>query len=340
MDEKQFQSLLNSKAKDNLEELAIEAHDITTRYFGRTIQLYTPMYLSNFCDNKCLYCGFNSENKVERRVLNFKEVEDEAKAIAATGLKHILILTGESKEKSSVEYIRRCVSILKKFFSSISIEIYPLTEDEYKLLVDEGVDGLTIYQETYDERLYSSLHPEGPKRDYRFRFEAPERGAKAGIRSINIGVLLGLADWRKEAHLLGMHAKYLQDKFPEVEIGISVPRIRPQAGGFIPQYPVKDEDLVQMILALRLFLPRLGISLSTRESPELRDRLLPLGITRMSAGSSTHVGGHTIANGAGSNSCQFEISDTRSVAEIKAMLEKNGYQAVFKDWDAAINERI
>jgi 2-iminoacetate synthase len=326
-----FLGLLSESAENSLEEMAIKSHELTLKYFGRTIQLYTPMYLSNYCDNRCLYCGFNADNDLDRHVMTLEEVEKEADFISSMGLKHILILTGESRVKSPPSYIKDCVGVLKKYFSSISIEVYPLTQDEYSSLVKKGVDGLTIYQETYNEGLYDKVHPTGPKNNYRFRLDAPQRGANAGMRNINIGVLLGLDDWRKEVFYLGLHAKYLMDKFPDAEIGISVPRIRPQAAGFKPKHVVSDKNMVQIITALRIFLPRLSISLSTRERPEFRDNLIQLGITRMSAGSTTRVGGHTI-KAEDEYSVQFEISDNRTVGEICSSLEKKGYQAVFKDW--------
>ena len=221
---------------------------------------------------------------------------------------------------------------MKKYFSSISVEIYPLTESQYGEIIQEGVDGLTIYQETYDEKVYSEVHRAGPKKDYKFRLDAPERAAMAGIRNVNIGVLLGLSDWRRDVFFMGMHAKYLQDKFCDVEIGSSVPRLRPHTGDFKIPVEVNDKNMAQIIVALRIFLPRLSISISTRENPQLREGLLPLGVTRMSAGSSTKVGGHSIEYPEESNPSQFEISDTRSVEEIRAMLAVKGYQAVFKDW--------
>ncbi|MFA5500812.1 MAG: 2-iminoacetate synthase ThiH [Candidatus Omnitrophota bacterium] len=330
-DARGFLGLLSESAENSLEEMAIKSRELTLQYFGRTIQLYTPMYLSNHCDNKCLYCGFNADNDLDRHVMTLEEVEKEADFISSMGLKHILILTGESRVKSPPSYMKDCIGVLKKYFSSISVEVYPLTQDEYSGLVREGVDGLTIYQEVYNEDLYGKMHPMGPKNNYKFRLDAPERGANAGMRNINIGVLLGLDDWRKEVFYLGLHAKYLMDKFPEAEIGVSVPRIRPQAAGFKPKHIVSDKNMVQIITALRIFLPRLSISLSTRERPELRDNLIPLGITRMSAGSTTRVGGHTI-KAEDEYSVQFEISDNRTVGEIRSSLEKKGYQAVFKDW--------
>lgn len=324
----QFAALLSPAAEISLETMARRAHDLTMKHFGRTIQLYTPLYLANYCDNKCVYCGFNADNVIERKVLSLDEVEQEAAFIASTGLKHILVLTGGSRTKSPVSYIKECIRILRRHFISIVIEVYALTEDEYRELTNEGVDGLTIYQEVYDEETYRRMHPIGPKSDYRFRLDAPERGARAGMRSVNIGVLFGLDDWRKEAFLLGLHAHYLQDNFPDVDIGVSIPRLRPHAGGFEPRFIVTDTNIVQVITALRLFLPQLGIAVSTRESARFRENLVPLGITRMSAGSTTCVGGHTAA----AKSAQFEISDTTDVDGIKRMLETKGYQPVMKDW--------
>jgi 2-iminoacetate synthase len=287
------------------------------------------LYLADYFVNYCVYCGFNASNQIERRKLSLPEVELEAQEIAKTGLKHILILTGESREHSPVSYIRDCVSILRKHFSSIAIEIYPLAEDEYAELIAAGVDGLTIYQEVYDEHIYEQLHPKGPKRDYKFRLEAPERAGQAGIRTINIGPLLGLGNWPKEVFLAGVHASYLQRKFPDAEVSISFPRMRPQCGDYEPQHPVADSELVQSILALRLFLPRVGITISTRESAELRENLIPLAVTKMSAGSSTVVGGHTDSkDGVG----QFEISDDRNVDEMRKVIAGHGYKPILKDW--------
>ena len=328
----QFLSLLSPQAENNLERMAQRAHALTKNYFGNTMLLYAPLYLSNYCDNVCLYCGFNQKNNIKRRRLNLEEVEKEAEFISSSGLKHILILTGESRLDSPVSYIQDCVAVLKKYFTSISIEVYPLAENEYVQLVAQGVDGLTIYQEVYDEQIYAKMHICGPKQDYKFRLDTPERSAKAKMRSISIGALLGLEDWRKEAFFLGLHAKYLQDNFPDVEVGISVPRIQPQVSGFKPISHVSDRNIVQIILALRIFLPRLGITISTRENPEFRENLISLGITKMSAGSVTNVGGYTLYRKEKDQFSQFEIQDQRTISEIKTVLEKKGYQPVFKDW--------
>lgn len=328
IDELDYLALLSERAELYLEPMAQKAHKQSVQYFGRVIQLYTPIYLANYCVNNCVYCGFRANNNLERKKLSLPEVEEEARIIAATGLKHVLILTGESRSKSPVSYIKDCTGVLQKFFSSITIEVYPLEEPEYAELITAGVDGLTIYQETYNEKLYRELHPSGPKRNYLYRLEAPERCCRAGIRSVNLGALLGLDKWRPETFFTGLHAWYIQKQYPEVDVAISLPRIRPQLGGFEPAHAVSDKNVVQCIVAFRLFMPRAGITISTRERPGFRDRLVQLGVTRMSAGSCTAVGGRTGNDDPG----QFDISDQRNVEEMKKMIYSQGYQPVFKDW--------
>ncbi len=324
-----FRCLLSPAAQPYLEPMARRAHSLTVQHFGRVILLYTPLYLSNYCVNRCLYCGFAAQNRIRRDRLTPEEVEVEARLISASGLRHILILTGESRKQSSVEYLGQCVGVLSRYFTSISIEVYPLETAEYAQLVGEGVDGLTIYQETYDREVYASLHPRGPKRDYRFRLEAPERACLAGIRSINIGALLGLSDWRHDAFLTGLHADHFQRHYPDVEISISLPRMCAHEGSYQSPHEVTDREFVQILLAIRLFLPRVGITLSTRERAEFRDHLLPLGVTKMSAGSCTQVGGRAHRD-AGTG--QFEISDQRDVPTMKRDIESRGYKAIYKDW--------
>ena len=326
--ETDYLALLSPRAEKYLEEMAQKAHRLTVQHFGRVIFLFTPMYLANYCVNQCVYCGFQVHNKLERKKLTPAEGEREAKIIAATGLKHILILTGESRQESPVCYIRECVEVLKKYFTSISIEIYPLEENEYAELISAGVDSFTMYQEVYNEEVYAEMHPGGPKRNYLFRLEAPERACRAGMRTVNVGALLGLYTWRTEAFFTGLHADYLQNKFTDVEISISPPRMRPHLGGFQPSVEVSDKNLVQYLLAFRLFMPRGGITVSTRESAELRDHLVRLGVTKMSAGSCTAVGGRSDED----STAQFEISDERNVVEMGEMLYSHGYQPVYKDW--------
>ncbi len=324
-----YLALLSPRAEDHLEAMAQKAHRLTVQHFGRTMLLFTPMYIANYCENRCVYCGFQVGNILPRKKLSLGELAVEAELVAATGLKHVLILTGESRSQSPVSYIRDCVAVLKKYFASICIEIYPLTRSEYGALIAAGVDGLTIYQETYDRGIYLTLHPAGPKRDYLFRLDAPERGCAAGMRTVNVGALLGLAEWRREAFFTGLHAAYLQQRYPEVEISISPPRMRPHLGdGYQPAAVVDDRNLVQYITAFRLFMPRSGVTLSTRENAALRDNLVRLGVTKMSGGVCTSVGGHSHAGETG----QFEIADRRSVVEMAGMLSAAGYQPVYKDW--------
>lgn len=333
LDENDLLALLSPAAMPLLEEMAQAAQRLTRSHFGYAMQLFTPMYLADFCVNHCTYCSFSSIYDFPRKKLSLEEVRREAEKIAATGLQHILILTGESRRDNPVSYIRDCVTVLRDYFSSVSIEINPLSTAEYKELLQAGVDGLTLYQEVYHQATYQQLHVKGPKRNYRNRLDAPERGCQAGFRTVNIGTLLGMYDWRQEAFQSAMHARYLQDKYPECEISLSPPRFRPYLGEYNPESDVTDRSLVQIILAYRLFLPRSGITLSTREPALLRDHLVHLGITKMSAGVSTEVGGHTNEGG----TPQFEISDNRSVKEITEMLYRQGMQPVFKDWDILAN---
>lgn len=324
-----FFALLSPAAEPYLEQMAQRAHRLTVQHFGQVILLYTPLYLANYCSNACRYCGFAADNRIPRHQLSLEEVAAEARLIRATGLRHLLILTGDSRAHSSVDYLRECVEVLSASFDSIALEVYALEADEYRTLIAAGVDGLTIYQETYDRDLYAELHPRGPKRDFRYRLEAPDRACEAGIRGVSVGALLGLADWRREAFLTGLHAEYLQHRFPAVEVGLSLPRMRPHEGVFQPEHEVTDREFVQILLATRLFLPRVGLTLSTRESAELRDHLLPLGITKMSAASCTAVGGRLHPD---EDPGQFEIADRRDVPGVQEAIAARGYQAIFKDW--------
>lgn len=324
-----YLALLSPKASSYLEEMAQRAHQLSVQHFGKSILLYTPMYLSNHCVNRCAYCSFNVDHNIKREKLSLAEIEEEAKAIAATGLKHILILTGESRKETPVSYILEATKVLTKYFDSISIEIYPLETEEYKALMEAGVDGLTIYQEVYDEEVYKKVHLAGPKKNYHFRLDAPERACEAKMRSVNIGALLGLNSWREEAFMTGLHVSYLQNKFMDVEVSVSLPRMRPHIGVFKDLDFVDDRSLVQVMLALRIFLPYVGITISTRERQSYRDHLIPLGVTKMSAGVTTAVGGHS---GKDEGINQFEIGDTRSVEEIKEAILAKGYQPIFKNW--------
>jgi len=328
-----FLNLLSPKAKEHLEEMARVAQKRTIQQFGKTIGLYIPIYISNYCTNECTYCGFNKNNKINRKHLNLQEIEAEAMEIAKTGIKHILLLTGEAEGLVGIDYIEDAVKILKKYFDSVVIEIYPLETKEYEKLGEIGVDGLTVYQEVYDEKIYKSVHLGGKKADYMWRLETPERGAKAGIRSINIGPLFGLGDLVEEAYLAGLHAKYLTDKYLNSEFSISLPRINEAEGGYKSKYILDDTGFVQFILAYRLFLPKAGINISTREIAEFRDNLIGLGVTKLSAGSKTNVGAYSDME---KSTPQFEISDNRSVKETEDAIRARGYQVVHKDWELIV----
>lgn len=323
-------ALLSPAAIPFLEEMAQKAHQITLQNFGRTIQMFAPLYVANICTNKCAYCSFNMENEIVRRKLTLEEVEIEGKAIAAKGIRHILILTGESRKESGPDYIAACIKRLRPDFSSIGLEVYPLKEEEYKQLYEAGVDTMTMFQEVYDEEVYASVHLGGPKRIYRNRLDAPERACNAGLSSVTLGALLGLGHWREEAFYTALHAEFIMKTYPGVEVGLSAPRMRPHVGSYEPQWPINDTELVQIMLAYRLFLPRATITLSTRESAPLRDALLPLCVTKMSAESRTSVGGYDESTETGSS--QFEISDERTVEEVAKMIRSQGYQPVFSDW--------
>ena len=322
--------LLSPAAAGQLEAMAQRANQLSVQHFGRTIQLFTPMYISNFCTNQCIYCGFNTRNSIRRTKLDDGQIRREGEVIAATGLKQLLLLTGEAPKIASVEYIGHAAKLLRDLFPSIGVEVFALTQEEYEHLITCGVDSMTMFQETYNAQLYPKLHPAGPKSDYGFRLDAPERACKAGMRVVNIGALLGLDDWRKDAFFTGLHAHYLQHAFPQTEIAISFPRMRPHAGEFQPASIVDDRQLVQIMLAQRIVLPRCGITISSREAPAFRDNLVPLGVTRMAAGVTTAVGGHTSEE---EEVGQFEISDPRSVDEMCAAIRAHGYQPVFKDWE-------
>jgi len=329
-------ALLSPAAEGYLETLAQRAHHLTQQRFGKIIQLFAPLYLSNECCNSCLYCGFNARNKMVRRTLNLDEVEAEARILHERGFRHIQLLTGEAPGAADTAYLAAAVQRIKPLFSSISIEVYPMEQAGYAAMVAAGVDNLTVYQETYNRELYAELHPFGPKRDFDWRLGTPERGGAAGLRSIGIGALLGLSDWRREGFYVGLHARYLARHFWRSRINISFPRLRPADGGFAPRQPVSDAALVQLICVLRLLMPDSALVLSTRESAALRDHLLPLGITQISAGSCTAPGGYGQQDHA---SQQFAIDDDRSPEQICAMLRAKGYDPVYKDWDRAFLDR-
>ncbi|MBN2618514.1 MAG: 2-iminoacetate synthase ThiH [Spirochaetales bacterium] len=329
INELDFLALLSSKSDLFLEQMAVKSSSITKREFGQTILIFTPLYLSNFCSNGCTYCGFHKKNKIKRGKLTKKEIIDEAIKIRELGIQHILILTGGDRIRSPFEYIRDSIIIMKQFFKSISIEVYALSEEEYLELHRLGVDNLTLYQETYNKSRYEEVHLYGEKRSYEYRLSAPERAAKSGFRSVTLGALLGLDNPVIDFFKASLHTLYIRDNFPGTEVNISLPRLRNSMGNSIKSIELSDKDITKFIIAYRLFIPRSGISLSTRESSKLRNNLLPLGITKMSAQSKTTVGGHSEVKG----DEQFEISDKRSVKELHRDLVSMSFQPVYKDWD-------
>lgn len=329
-----FMALLSPAAAGYIEPLAQRAHRLTVQRFGKTILMYAPLYLSNECTNGCRYCGFNAHNQVPRRTLTLAEIEAEAKVLFERGFRHLLLVTGEAPKAADTDYLAAAIARIRPLFSSLSIEVYPMEEAGYRQVVGAGVDGLTLYQETYDRSLYAEMHPFGKKRDFDFRLRAPEHAAAAGMRRIGIGALLGLGKFRVEAFCTGLHALHLARHCWRTHLTVSFPRMRPADGGFQPLHPVSDRDFVQLICALRLLLPDAGLVLSTRESARLRDNLLPLGITQMSAGSCTSPGGYAEKDESGR---QFAIDDDRTPAEVEAMLRARGYDPVWKDWDLAFH---
>ncbi len=330
--------IFRSEEKGVLETLACSAREVTRQYFGRAVGLYAPLYLSNFCRNKCAYCGFQASRHVERKKLTPDEMEKECAALAATGIRSCLLLTGESRFHSPPSYIREAITIAGKYFANIGIEVYALETGEYRELYLAGADGVTLFQETYDRGRYDELHLAGPKKNYDYRVNAPERIAQAGFRQISMGVLLGLADWRRDVVCLFEHLRYMERKFPGVEYTLSFPRLRPVANDERAYFEVSDRDMVKIMCVARLLFPRAGINVSTRESAEFRDHAIEFGVTKMSAGSLTTVGGYSDPNREAPREGQFQVHDPRSLAEIKSMLVRRGFDPVVTDWRKIVNE--
>jgi len=328
-----FQALISVAAVPYLEQMAAKSRDITRMRFGKTIQLYIPLYLSNECQNICTYCGFSLSNKMPRKTLSEAEVLAEARVIRSMGYEHILLVTGEDNKLVGVDYLVKAIRLLQPIFSQISIEVQPLSVDEYKRLKLEGVHTVLIYQETYNREAYALHHPKGRKSNFRYRLETPDRIGEAAIHKIGLGTLIGLEDWRTDGYFTAMHLRYMESTYWKSKYSISFPRLRPFSGGIAPIVAMTDRDLVQLICAYRLFSPETDLSLSTRESAFLRNNLVELGITQMSAGSRTDPGGYASAD---SSLEQFEISDDRTPAEIANMISQKGLDPVWKDWDTVI----
>jgi 2-iminoacetate synthase len=352
--QRRFAGLIAPKTNAELEAMAAQSRALTLRHFGRTIRMFAPLYLSNECINSCKYCGFARENPIARVTLEIEEAAREARHLALEGFRNILLVAGEHPKFVSSGYLEQCVARLRADFPAISLEVGPMETAAYVPLVRAGAEGLVVYQETYHRETYGELHTFGPKKDFDWRLACPARAYDAGFRRIGIGALFGLWHWQDEARALAAHLEYLQKRCWKAQITVSLPRLRPAAGDFEPRHPLGDREFVQLLCALRICFPQTGIVLSTREAPEFRDRLIPLGVTMISAGSHTEPGGYT---GAGREALhqtvrgravplanperaeatgQFLISDARPAAEMVNALRRQGYEAVWKDWDQGI----
>ena len=329
-----FAALLSPAALPYLEQMAQAAKIEKEKHFGNSICFFTPIYIANYCENYCIYCGFNCHNKIKRAKLNYKEIEEEMRAIAKTGLQEILILTGESKKMSSVEYIGEACKIARKYFKVIGLEVYPMNSDEYAYLHKCGADYVTVFQETYNSDKYETLHLAGHKRIYPYRLNAQERALKGGMRGVGFAALLGLDDFRKDAFATGMHAYLLQRKYPHAEIAFSCPRLRPIINNDrINPKDVHEAQLLQVVTAYRLFMPFASITVSTRECARVRDNLMNIAATKISAGVSTGIGSHSDdIEDSDKGDEQFEISDGRDVKEVYNDLVKIGLQPVMSDY--------
>lgn len=326
-----FKALLSPAALPFLEEIAQKAQKETRKHFGNSVAIFTPLYIANYCENYCVYCGFNCHNKIKRAQLNAKEIEKEMQAIAETGLEEVLILTGESPNKSSVEYIGEACKIAKKYFKLIGLEVYPMDSKDYAYLHECGADFVTVFQETYNSDKYKTLHLGGRKRIFPYRLNAQERAIMGGMRGVGFAALLGLDDFRKDALATGMHAYLLQKKYPHAEIAFSCPRLRPIINNDkINPKDVHEPQLLQIICAYRIFMPFASITISTRECERFRDNIIQIAATKISAGVNVGIGGHSQEEEKGDE--QFEISDGRSVDEIYQMIEDNGMQPVMTDY--------
>ncbi len=326
-----FKALLSPAAQPYLEQMAIQSKAITKKRFGNTIQMYIPMYLSNECQNICTYCGFSMTNKIPRRTLTDTEIIKEVEFIKEKGYDHILLVTGEANKTVGVPYIKHAIELINDKFSNITIEVQPLNQEEYEALIEAGLYAVLVYQETYHRTEYKKHHPKGKKSNFNYRLDTPDRLGKAGIHKIGLGALFGLEDWRADSFFTALHLKYLQKTYWKTKYSISFPRLRPHSGGLEPKVEMTDKDLVQTICAFRLLDEDVELSLSTRESETFRNNIVHLGITSISAESKTNPGGYTVDP---LTLEQFEISDERPTEDIAEMLQKQGLEPVWKDWEA------
>jgi 2-iminoacetate synthase len=329
-DPENFGALLSPAARPFLEDMARRARMETRRHFGNSVYLFTPLYIANYCENQCVYCGFNRNNKISRARLDHDEIEAEMRAIAETGLEEILLLTGESPAMSGLEYIGDACELARKYFRVVGLEVYPMNSADYAYLRGRGADFVTVFQETYNTELYAELHPAGRKRIFPYRFNAQERALAGGIRGVGFAALLGLGDFRRDAFATGLHSRLVQRKFPQGEISLSCPRLRPIINNdAINPKDVGETELLQIICAYRIFMPFANITISTRENARFRDNAVSIAATKISAGVDVGIGGHA---GKCKGDEQFEISDGRSVEEIYRMILSRGLQPVMSDY--------
>ena len=329
-----FLNLISPAAEPYLEVMANMSHQITQQRFGKTIQLYAPLYLSNECQNICTYCGFSMDNKIKRKTLSNSEIIVEAMALKEMGINHVLLVSGEANKTVEIQYFLNAIRLLKPYFANISIEVQPLLQEEYEQLHQAGVHSVLLYQETYHEDVYKEYHPKGKKSNFNFRLDTPDRIGKAGIHKIGLGVLLGLENWRVDSFFNALHLNYLQQRYWQTKYSVSFPRLRPAEGIIEPNFIMEDRHLLQLICAYRIWNPDLEISISTRESENFRNHIISLGATSMSAASKTNPGGYAVDP---QSLEQFEISDERSMEEIRRQIQLKGYDPVMKDWDSCFS---
>ena len=327
-------ALLSHEASGFLEEMAIISKSFTEERFGRTVSLYIPLYVSNACTNKCVYCGFNHDNPFERITLSQEEIREECEEIKKLGpFDNLLVVAGEYPSLSGVDYLEKTLTTCLGYFHNVTVEVMPMKTKDYKRLVDVGLYGVVCFQETYNRKAYKKYHPHGMKSHFEWRLNGFDRMGEAGVHKIGLGALLGLEDWRAEIIMMGHHLRYLQKRYWKSRFSINFPRLCPSESGFKPQFPVSDRDLLQIILAFRLFDPDIDISISTREKPNLRDNLIPLGVTSLSAGSKTEPGGYKVHPEALE---QFSTTDSRSPQQVASAIIDKNYYPVWKDWDRSL----
>jgi 2-iminoacetate synthase len=327
-----FKTLISPAALPFLNEMMQISQRITQARFGKNINLYIPLYLSNECQNICTYCGFSFTNKIPRKTLNDAEILQEIEVIKSLGYDNVLLVTGEHDKLVGIDYLVHAVGIVKQHFSQVSIEVQPMEQNEYELLKDAGVFSVLVYQESYHQETYKIYHPKGKKSNFEYRLETPDRLGNAGIHKIGLGVLLGLEDWRTDSYFNALHLDYLQKTYWQTKYSVSFPRIRPHEGEFMPKSVLSEKELLQLICAYRICFPDVELSLSSRERAAFRDVVFPYGITSMSAGSKTEPGGYSDSEALK----QFEIHDDRSPEAVAAMIRSKQYEPVWKDWDAVL----